>query len=122
MDAAAHAVTDLLLGLVTLACAVSLLWGPGVDRVWHLTFWLAGASALAGAAHHGLFRAEWSWTVVGVLIVLAISYLLVASAREIRPPRGVRIVMVVRGVGVTPMGWAWCSARPGSSCCCCPKA
>ena len=104
MGNVAHAITDLLLGLVTLACATSLLRVPGVDRSWHLTFWFAGASALAGAAHHGLFHAGWSWTVVGVLIVLAISYLLIASAREILSARGVRIVVVVRGVGVTAYG------------------
>lgn len=100
MGNVAHAITDLLLGLVTLACAAFLLSVPRVDYAWHPTFWFAGASALAGAAHHGLVRAGWSWTVVGVLVVLAISYLLIASAREILSARGVRIIVVIRGVGV----------------------
>ena len=104
MGNVAHAITDLALGLVTLACAASLLRLPGVDRPWHLTFWFASASALAGAAHHGLFHAGWSWTIVGVLIVLAISYLLIASARAILSARAVRIVTAIRGVGVTAYG------------------
>lgn len=106
MGSTAYAVTDLVLGLVTLTCAALLLRVPGVDRAWHLTFWFAGASELAGAAHHGVFHAGWSWTVVGVLVVLAISYLLIASAREILRPRGVRIIVVIRAMGVTAYGIA----------------
>lgn len=106
MDSAAQAITDLALGLVTLTCAVSLLWTPGVDRAWQLTFWFAGASALAGAAHHGLFHTGASWTVVGILVVVAISYLLIGSAREILHPRGVRIAVVIRVVGVAAYGVA----------------
>lgn len=100
MGPAAHAITDLILGVVTLACAAFLLRTPGVDRAWHLTFWFAGGSALAGTAHHGFLHAGWSWTIVGVLVVIAISYLLIASAREILRPRGVRIVVVIRTLGV----------------------
>lgn len=100
MGNTAHAVTDLVLGLVTLTCAAVLLRALHIDRGWHLTFWFAGASELAGAAHHGLFHAEWSWIVVGVLVVITISYLLVASAREILHTRGARIVTAIRTVGV----------------------
>ncbi len=56
MGSVAPTITDLVLGFVALMCAVLLLRVPGVERSWHLTFWFVGASALAGAAHHGLFR------------------------------------------------------------------
>lgn len=100
MGSAAYAITDFILGAVTLGCAVLLLRLPGVGRGWQLTFWFAGASALAGTAHHSLFHAAWSWTVVGVLVVIAISYLLIASAREVLTRRWVRIVTILRGLGV----------------------
>lgn len=109
----ASALTDLILGLVIAACAVLLLTGPRVHRTWHLTFWFAAASAFAGAAHHGVFRSAASWIAVGVLVVIALSYYLVASAREVLSPRGVRIVMVVRGVGVAAYGVAVFVGRSG---------
>lgn len=113
MGPAAHAITDLILGVVTITCAVFLLRVPGVDRAWHLTFWFAGASALAGTAHHGVFHAGWSWTVVGVLVVIAISYLLIASAREILRPRGVRIVVAIRILGVAAYAVAVVAGESG---------
>lgn len=115
MGSVAQAVTDLVLGLVTLACAVSLRWVNGVDRAWHATFWLAAASALAGAAHHGLLRTGASWTVVGVSVVLAISYLLIGTAREMLGRRGVRIVVVVRVVGVAAYAVAVLAGESGLS-------
>ncbi|GAB2762115.1 hypothetical protein GCM10027174_43410 [Salinifilum aidingensis] len=96
----APAITDLLLGSTILACAGLLLRVPALDRAWHLTFWFAGASALAGALHHGLFHAEASWTAVGVLIVIALSYLLAASSRQVLGRRGTRIVLGVRTAGL----------------------
>lgn len=96
----AAALTDLVLGLVIAACAVRLLAVPGVHRSWHLTFWFAGASAFAGSAHHGVFGTDASWIVVGVLVVIALSYYLLASAREVLSRHGIRTVVVIRGVGV----------------------
>ena len=44
----APALTDLALGLVTLALAVALRSRPGVHRYWRLTFWWTGSAAVAG--------------------------------------------------------------------------
>lgn len=106
MGSAAYAITDLALGAVTVVCAALLQRVAEVARAWRLTFWFAGASAFAGAGHHGLFHAGWSWTVVGVLVVVAISYLLIASARQILRPRAVRVVIVIRAAGVAAYGVA----------------
>ncbi|MGP4029913.1 DUF6962 family protein [Actinomadura sp. 3N407] len=76
-----EAITNLILALVAFACALALLRVPGVIRAWHMTFWFAGASALAGAVYHGLFHTTAAWVVVGVLVVIAISYLLIGSGR-----------------------------------------
>ncbi|MQA88221.1 MAG: hypothetical protein GEV03_27275 [Streptosporangiales bacterium] len=102
----AYTVTDLILGLAVVTCAVRLLTVPAVHRYWHMTFWFAGAGAFAGAAHHGLFNTGASWIAVGVLVVIAISYYLIASAREVLSRRWTRIVAVIRGVGVAAYGAA----------------
>ncbi|MGP4030134.1 DUF6962 family protein [Actinomadura sp. 3N407] len=108
-----EATTNLILALVTFACAVALLRVRGVLRAWHMTFWFAGGSALAGAVYHGLFHTDAAWIVVGVLVVLAISYLLIGSAQEILSPRGVRIVVAVRAVGVAAYAVAIVLGRTG---------
>jgi hypothetical protein len=81
----AAGVTDLLLGAVLLACAGRLQRTAGVHRYWALMLWSAGAGALAGAAHHLVFdgsrrASDLSWVAVGVLVAIAISYMLAASA------------------------------------------
>jgi hypothetical protein len=98
-------VIDLLFGAVLVYCAVRAQSSPGVHRYWWLGFWVAAASAFAGAAHHLVFKgsrqaAELSWVVVGVLVALAISYLLAASALELFGPRAVRIAIGLRCLGL----------------------
>ena len=88
MDEVAAGVTDLLLGVVLLGCARRLQRATGVHRYWALMLWSAGAGSLAGVAHHLLFTgsrraSDLSWIVVGVLIAVAISYMLAATATEI---------------------------------------
>ncbi|MGP4024341.1 DUF6962 family protein [Actinomadura sp. 3N407] len=108
-----EAISNLILALVTWACALALLRVPGVIRAWHMTFWFVGGSALAGAAYHGLFHSTASWVAVGVLVVIAISYLLIDSAEEILSPHAVRIVVGVRAAGIAAYGVGWCAAIPG---------
>ena len=105
MDEAAAGVTDILLGVVLLACAGRLQRTAGVHRYWALMLWSAGASALAGAAHHLLFTgsrraSDLSWIVVGVLIAVAISYMLAATVTEILDHWLARLFITVRIAGL----------------------
>jgi hypothetical protein len=101
VDEVAAGVTDLLLGAVLLGCALRLQAAPGVHRYWALMFWTAGAGAFAGTVHHLVFHgaplaADLSWVVVGVLVAVAISYLLAATATEVVDPRTARAFIWLR--------------------------
>lgn len=105
MDEVAAGVTDLLLGAVLLGCAGRLQRTAGVHRYWALMLWSAGAGALSGAAHHLVFggsrrASNLSWILVGVLIAVAISYMLAATATEILGPRLARLFITVRIAGL----------------------
>ncbi len=98
-------VTDLVLGAALAGCAVRLLRTAGVHRYWALTFLSAGAGSLVGAAHHLWFAdsrraSNLSWLAVGVLVAVAISYLLAASATELLEPRRARLVIRSRIAGL----------------------
>jgi hypothetical protein len=101
----AAGVTDLLLGAVLVACAGRLQRTAGVHRYWALMLGSAGAGALAGAAHHLLFHdspraSDLSWVVVGVLVAVAISYMLAASATELLDRRLARLFIRLRIAGL----------------------
>jgi hypothetical protein len=101
----ALSLTDLALGLVVLALAVRLQGTPGVHRYWRLTFWWAGAAALAGAVHHGVitysdFWSGPSWAVISLMVVVAISYLLAASVVEVLGEGRGRVFWVLRSAGL----------------------
>jgi hypothetical protein len=105
VDEIAAGVTDLVLGAVLLRCAGRLQRTPGVHRYWALMLWSAAAAALAGAAHHLLFHdtqraSDLSWVVVGVLVAIAISYMLAASATELLDRRLARLVIWLRIAGL----------------------
>jgi len=98
-------VTDLVLGAVLVACASRLRRAPGVHRYWALMWWSAGAGAFAGAAHHLVFSAsplasDLSWVLVGVLVAVALSYLLAATATANLEERLAGAVIRVRVVGL----------------------
>jgi len=98
-------VTDLVLGAVLVGCAGRLRRTPGVHRYWALMLWSAGAGAFAGAAHHLVFSgspraADLSWVVVGVLVAVALSYLLAATATATLDPRWARVVIRARVAGL----------------------
>jgi hypothetical protein len=80
---------------------VLLQAAPGVHRFWAMMFWTAGAGAFAGVLHHLVFNgskraSDASWVVVGVLVAVAISYLLAASAFELVDPRLARLFVGLR--------------------------
>ena len=98
-------VTDLVLGVVLFGCAAWLRRTQGVHRYWALTWWSAGAAAFAGTAHHLVFNhsrraSDLSWVAVGVLIAVAISYLLAATAVVILDERLARVVIRARIAGL----------------------
>lgn len=105
MEEVAAGVTDVVLGAVLVGCAGRLQRTAGVHRYWTLMLWSAGAAALAGAAHHLLFHgtrraSDLSWVAVGVLVALAISYMLAASAAELFGRRLARLVIGLRVGGL----------------------
>ena len=100
MDEIAAGATDIWLGAVLLWCA-SRLRVAAVHRFWGLMYWTAGAGAFAGVLHHLVFHgskraSDLSWVVVGVLVAVAISYLLAASATELVDPRLARLFIGLR--------------------------
>ena len=105
MQEVAAGVTDIVLGAVLVGCAGRLHRTAGVHRYWALMLCSAGAAALAGAAHHLLFHgtrraSDLSWIAVGVLVAVAISYMLAASAAELFGRRLARLVIIVRVGGL----------------------
>jgi uncharacterized protein DUF6962 len=104
MGEVAAGVTDLLLGAVLVVCAGRLRMA-GAHRYWVSMFWSAGAGALVGAAHHLLFEdsktaSNASWIAVGVLIAVAISYMLAATATELLDRRRARLFINLRIAGL----------------------
>jgi len=101
----AAGVTDLLLGAVLVGCAMRLRSAPGVHRYWVLMFSLSAAGAFAGTVHHLVFHgspvgADLRWVVVGVLVAVAISYLLAATATELLGPGTARLFIGLRVGGL----------------------
>ena len=81
----APALSDLALGLVVVALAVRLGRAPAAHPHWRRSFWWAGIAALAGFVHHGVvkYSERWSgpsWALISAMVVVAVSYLLAASA------------------------------------------
>jgi hypothetical protein len=101
----AQSLTDLALGIVVLVLAVRLRRTPAVPRYWLAPFWWSGIAAVAGAAHHAV-AVRWtqiaavSWAVISVLVVIAVSYLLAATVREVLGPGRARVFWVLRSVGL----------------------
>jgi hypothetical protein len=101
----AQSLTDLLLGVVVLALAVQLRRRPAVPRYWLAPFWWSGFAAVAGAVHHAVAvrwarPAQISWAAISVLVVVAVSYLLAATVREVLGPGRARVFWLLRSVGL----------------------
>jgi hypothetical protein len=101
----AQSLTDLALGTVVLGLAVQLRRSPAVPRYWLAPFWWTGIAAVAGAFHHAAMvrwsrAGEVSWSVISVLVVVAVSYLLAATVREVLGPGRARVFWLLRSVGL----------------------
>jgi hypothetical protein len=101
----AQSLTDLALGVVTVVLAVRLSRWPASHGHWRAAFWWFGLAALAGAVHHGLIArwpqaAEVSWTVISVMVVVAVSYLLAATVADVLGPGRGRVFWLLRSIGL----------------------
>lgn len=101
----AAGITDLVLAAVLLGCAAVLARTPGPRRSWSLAFASFGAAAVAGVAHHLLFAgsrlaSDLSWLSVGILVAVAISALLAATAGELLSGPVARAVVALRTAGL----------------------
>jgi hypothetical protein len=101
----AQSLTDLALGIVVVTLAVQLRRTPAIHRYWLAPFWWAGIAALAGAVHHAVAvrwarPAEISWAAISVLVVVAVSYLLAATVREVLGPGRARVFWLLRSIGL----------------------
>jgi hypothetical protein len=79
--------TDLALALVTIYLFRRLPRDRDASRYWRATFGWAAVSALAGAAHHGVFVGtsldEVSWAITSSIVVIVVSFLLAATVVEV---------------------------------------
>lgn len=110
---------DIPFGAVLLGCALWLRTVPGVHHYWVLTTGFGGVSALLGAAYHLVLQdPDWlattSWVVTAVLLIIALSYMLAASAMDVLGPEPTRIVLVVRTVGLAAYLVAVCFGYTGT--------
>jgi hypothetical protein len=116
----APALTDLLLGIVVLGLAVGLTRVSGVNRYWRGAFWWAGFGALGGSVHHGVLTrwpavASWSWVVLSMMVVLAVSYLLAATVEEVLGPGHARTFWLLRAAGLVAYAGIALSGHAGIS-------
>jgi len=101
--------TDLALGLVTLFLMRRLPSRDPVYRHWRAAFAWAGATALAGAVHHGVFIGmprvnPVSWAVTSMMVVIVVSYLLAASVVEVVGRGRALVFWSLRSLGVVAYG------------------
>jgi hypothetical protein len=100
----AASLTDLALGLVTLALAAGI-GAVGVNRYWRRALWWAAAAALAGAVHHGFvtYSDTWagpSWAVISGMVVITISFVLAASVHDVLGPDRYAAFWLLRSVSI----------------------
>jgi hypothetical protein len=113
----AQSLTDLALGLITLFLAIRLRQEAigqaesqgglrAANRYWRTAFWWFGVAALAGAVHHGVFN-RWeragqiSWTIISVIVVVAVSYVLAATVADVLGPGRARAFWILRSFGLS---------------------
>jgi hypothetical protein len=102
------ALTDLALGLVTLACS-PLLRHPNVNPNWRRTVWWAAAAALAGFVHHGFMTSHDdlegpSWAVISGMVVVTISFSLAATVTDVLGPGRRRLFWLLRAASLGAYG------------------
>lgn len=116
----ALALTDLVLGVVTLWLAARLRTAAGVHRSWFLTFAWTGAAAIAGFVHHGFVTFSGSldgpsFAVVSLMVVVGVSYLLAATVYEVLGPGRRRAFWVLRIASLGAYVALAASGRAGAS-------
>ena len=83
----AASLTDLALGLLALSLALRLRGTAAGRRHWTAAFAWTAVAALSGAVHHGVMTAtrysDESWALISGMVVVAISYILAATVREV---------------------------------------
>jgi hypothetical protein len=101
----AQSLTDLVLGVVTLALAVQLRRAAGAPRHWRTAFVWFGIAAVAGGVHHGVI-ARWphaekvSWALISVVVVVAVSFVLAATVADVLGPGRARTFWILRSAGL----------------------
>lgn len=120
MSEPALALTDLVLGLVTLWCGWRLRVVPALHHAWRATFAWTAAAALAGFVHHGWITfhhalAGPSFAVVSAMVVVAVSYLLAATVFEVLGPGRRRAFWVLRVASLGAYAALAASGRAGPS-------
>jgi hypothetical protein len=101
----AESLTDLLLGVVVTLLVVRLRRRADVNRHWVASFGWAAVAALCGAVHHAVMvRWAWwgelSWSLITVMIVVAVSYLLAGTVLEVLGSGHAREFWVLRSLGL----------------------
>jgi len=116
----ALALTDLVLGLVTLTLAARLRSVAGLDPAWRATFTWTGVAAIAGFVHHGFVTfddtiAGPSFALVSMMVVVAVSYLLAATVHEVLGPGRRRAFWLLRIASLGAYVALAISGRAGAS-------
>lgn len=116
----ALALTDLVLGVVTLALAARTRSIAGAHHSWVLTFTWTGAAAVAGFIHHGFVTFndtidEPSFAIVSMMVVVAVSYLLSATVYEVLGPGRRKAFWLLRIVSLGAYLALALSGRAGAS-------
>jgi hypothetical protein len=105
LDQPAACLTDLALGLVTLALFRLLPRAGPAARYWRAAFGWAGVTALAGAGYHGfLVRFPHisgpAWAVMSSMVVVVVSFVLAATVVEVLGQGRRAVFWPLRSVGL----------------------
>ena len=119
----ALALTDLVLGAVSLTLAYHLRRAAGRDRLhnaWVATFRWMGAAAIAGFVHHGFVTYSDtldgpSFGIVTTMVVVAVSFLLAATVYEVLGPDRRPVFLALRVVTLAGYVALAVAGRAGTS-------
>ncbi|MDA0264865.1 MAG: hypothetical protein O3A93_11690 [Chloroflexi bacterium] len=101
----ASSLTDFALGILAIFAATRLHVKPSNDSHWRWFFIWIGIAALWGGVHHGFIAANESaaaisWSMISLLVAVAISYLLAASANAVIGKKRGRPLFVFRAISL----------------------
>lgn len=109
--------TDLALGLVTLALLRRLPRGGEASGLWRAAFACAAATALAGAVYHGVLVGvpglnRVSWAVMSSMVVVVMSFVLAASVVEVLGRGRAAVFWPMRLIGLLAYGVIAATGHP----------